>query len=100
MLGLSLTGKFLSRFEKQMIRGIVHHGVIQPVDPLPAAWHDGQPVEVEAALSPVDDFDEALREIERYSKQVSDEDWQRMEAALLEADLQAKAVVRQQMGLS
>jgi hypothetical protein len=82
-----------------MIRAIVCDGKIHPVEPLPPSWEDGQPVEVQAAPSEADEFDDAMREIKRLSQQIDDEDWQRMRTALEEADRQAKELVRKQMGL-
>jgi hypothetical protein len=82
-----------------MIRAIVRDGRIQPIDPLPATWEDGQELEVEAATAEMDDIDDAIREIKRRAREIGEDDWQRMESALAEADEQAKAIVRRQMGL-
>ncbi len=88
-----------------MIRGVIKEGVIQPLDPLPHDWREGQRVKVEvtADFEPSSDPGESGRwyeEMEAMADSVSQEDIDRMNRAIAEADEQAKAFVRRQMGLS
>lgn len=87
-----------------MIRAIVRNGAIHPLDPLPPEWCDGREVvvqEVEAATAaPPEETDNWYQEMETLTAGLNDpQEWEQIEATLTEADRQAKALVRRQMGL-
>ena len=85
-----------------MIRAILKKGKIEPLDALPAHWHDGQELTVEGS-EPSDDPAEIKRWYKKLlalSAQIPVEDHKRMSAALAEQDRQAKESVRREMGLN
>jgi len=83
-----------------MIRAILKEGVLHPLDPLPAEWTDGREFWVEEACeeSP-EELDKWSQELKALAAEIDPEDIARLEAALAEADKQAKEMVRRQMGL-
>jgi hypothetical protein len=85
-----------------MIRAIVQNGLIRPLEPLPAAWIEGHPVIVEDTVAaPVEDLDAWYRELQALGPAVYDPgEWERVQTILIEADEQAKALVRHEMGSS
>ena len=85
-----------------MIRAIVQDGLIRPLDPLPTAWVEGHPVIVEDTDAPlVEDLDAWYRELQALGPAVYvPGEWERVQANLIEADEQAKALVRNEMGSS
>jgi hypothetical protein len=84
-----------------MIRAVVENGLIRPVDPLPAEWSDGREVVVEDAESPGDlDLESWFRDLQDLGPAQCDPgEWERVQEILHEADEQANAVVRREMGL-
>ena len=85
-----------------MLKAVVSHGEIRPLEPLPADWQEGQRLRVEK----VDDGETSVEEIDRdfaflamlcESSEPSDEE--QLERALQEERLQAKEQVRRHMGL-
>lgn len=86
-----------------MTRAILKNGVIYPLDPLPPEWTDGKELRVEDAGEPEsspEDIDRWYQELEMLVAQNDPKDMERLEAALKEADDQAKAMMRREMGLS
>ncbi len=84
-----------------MIRAILKNGTIQPLDPIPRDWPDGVALHVDAA-EPSDDVESIDRwyaEVNALAAQIDPRDMARLEAALREADDQAKMTVRREMGL-
>ena len=84
-----------------MIRAILKKGKIQPLDELPPHWRDGQELTVEGR-EPSDDPAEIKKwheELIALSARIPAEDHERMVAALLEQDCQAKDRMRYDMGL-
>lgn len=84
-----------------MIKAVLNGGAIQPLEPIPPEWRDGQELRVDDAQPP-DDPDSIRRwfeEGERLAADIDPEDFVRLEAALAEADREAKDIVRRQMGL-
>lgn len=86
-----------------MVKAVVSHGEIHPIEPLPVDWHEGQSLRVEKA----DDSEMQVEEIDRdfavlsslcESSEPADEEM--LEQALQEARRQAKEQVRQEMGLA
>jgi hypothetical protein len=82
-----------------MIRAVVHNGLIRPLDPLPASWVEGHPVIVEDTDdAPAEDLDAWYRELQALGPAVYEPgEWERVQATLIEADEQAKALVRREM---
>ena len=87
-----------------MVRCVLKDGVFVPVDPLPEGWHDG----VEVDLRPreivgadtngeADDFDEWVRELEELRAQITEEDADRIQAAIEQHSLEAKEWMRRRM---
>ncbi len=83
------------------IRAIVQNGLIHPLDPMPAEWVEGHAVVVEDAESaPIEDLEDWYRELQRLGPADYEAgEWERVQAVMIEADDQAKAAVRRQMGL-
>ena len=84
-----------------MIRAIIQNGEIRALEPLPAGWSDGRQVIVEeAAAVPPDDLEEWYRELQELGPaQYEPGERERVRVILQEADAQAKASVRCEMGL-
>jgi hypothetical protein len=86
-----------------MIRAVIRNGMIQPLEPLPADWQEGRQVavdEMEVAALEIGKGDRWSSEMNDLTAALNDAvEWQEIEAALAEADREAKAVVRGQMGL-
>jgi hypothetical protein len=85
-----------------VIRAIVEHGMIRPLDPLPVEWVDGQELRVLEAESceRLEEPEASRAEMDTLSAEVGDpEDWVRIEAALVEAEIPAKSHIRREMGL-
>ncbi len=84
-----------------MVKAVLHDGIIQPLSSLPEEWTEGQELLVqEAGPAAPEDWDAWEQEIETLAANISPEDHQRVEAALAEADREAKEFVRRQMGLA
>lgn len=86
-----------------MIRAVLSNGAIQPLDPLPPDWPDGQELRVEPAATALpgraEDIDHWYQELESLCASADPEDDQRLQLALAEAHERAKAMVRRDMGL-
>ena len=84
-----------------MIRAVVKNGMIHALEPLPAAWNEGRAVVVEELDESADTLEQWTSDMNALTADLDDsEEWQQIETALAEADRQAKAHVRQEMGLS
>jgi hypothetical protein len=85
-----------------VIKAIVEHGQIRLLEPLPAEWVEGRELRILEAASgeSQEEGDTWSLEMDALTAEADDpEDWARIEAALAEADAQAKAYVRREMGL-
>lgn len=85
-----------------MVRAILEQGLIQPLEALPPHWADGPQLVIDEAVeipSP-QDLDAWSQEMDALAAAIPPEDFKRVEAALAEADREAKAHVRRQMGLT
>ncbi|MBI1830219.1 MAG: hypothetical protein HYR84_02065 [Planctomycetes bacterium] len=87
-----------------MIRAVVRNGSIQPLEPFPASCTDGRELVVDvpqqAPMHGTDDLDEWSTDMKALTATLNDAaEWQEIEAALAEADRQAKSRVRREMGL-
>ncbi|MBY0527096.1 MAG: hypothetical protein K2R98_27120 [Gemmataceae bacterium] len=84
-----------------MIRAILKKGKIHPLDKLPEHWREGQELIVEDG-QPSDDravIEKWHDQLMALSAQIPAEDHERMAVALAEQTRQAKARMRQDMGL-
>lgn len=77
------------------IRAILRDGIIQPVDPLPEQWRDGQELVVE---QPEDtpaqsELDEWQRELDVATARIPQEEHDRFEKALNEIERESKDAV-------
>lgn len=84
-----------------MIRAIIQNGEIRPIDPLPPDWRDGREVIVEEAeRASTDDLDEWFRALQLLGPaQYDPGEREQVQMLLNEADEQARALVRLEMGL-
>jgi len=84
-----------------VIRAVVQNGLIRPVEPLPAEWNEGRQVIVEDAdFTSAEELEGWYRELQRLGPaQYEPGERQQVQAVLNEADEQAKALVRREMGL-
>ena len=85
-----------------MVRAILRGGIIYPLDPVPEGWSDGQELRVQADELTGDaaDSDAWSREMAELAAELDDPAaWEQLESCLREADEQAKAWVRREMGL-
>jgi hypothetical protein len=84
-----------------MPKAVLKNGVILPLEPLPPEWADGRELRVESAAddSEEQDFDAWLSELQALIAQNDVTDLVRVEQAIKDADEQAKALVRKEMGL-
>jgi hypothetical protein len=82
------------------IRGILKQGVIQPTDPLPPEWSDGQELVIEGpAISDEAAVDEWSRELQSATAQIPAEEHDRFIRALDEIERESKDAVRRERGL-
>jgi hypothetical protein len=86
-----------------MVKAKIQNGAIVPLEPLPPEWGNGTEVAVEALEEPqpsTEEIERWFQELEQLCAQGSEEDYQRLQKALDEADRLAKEQVRREMGLS
>ena len=75
-----------------MIRAVIKNGVILPIEPLPIDWIEGRSVIVEELDESADTLEKWASDMDALTAELDDsEEWQRIEAALAEADRQALA---------
>ncbi len=85
-----------------MLKAVVHHGTIVPLEPLPPDWGDGTQVNIEPAETSGDlkiEADEWFRDMEKAVAKIDANDADIIDAAIREMDRQAKEQVRREMGL-
>lgn len=85
-----------------MLKAIVSHGQIHPLEPLPADWQEGQALRVEKADDSevsVDDIDRDFAVLQELCETSDAADEEQLQRALQEARRQAKEQVRRDMGL-
>lgn len=86
-----------------MVRAVVNHGEIRPLEPLPADWRDGQPLRIEKeddGEPPVEEIDRDFEVLAALCQTSDPADEAQLERALQEARRQSKEQVRRQMGLA
>ena len=85
-----------------MPKAILHNGQIQPVEPLPREWQEGELLRIEKAEADEASIEEIDRDFALLAQLCADSDpaeEERLSRALEEARRQSKAQVRRQMGL-
>ncbi len=85
-----------------MIRAVLRDGLIHPLEPLPAEWSDGRELRVDEAepSDHLDDLDQWYQELEALGAALYEPgEREQIQAIMEEADEQAKAIVRREMGL-
>jgi hypothetical protein len=85
-----------------MPRAVLKNGTIQPLEPLPPEWKEGQELIVEEAKGPdlrPAAIDEWAEELDALASESDPEDEARMREAIEEHRRQGKAWVRREMGL-
>lgn len=82
-----------------MVRAILKNGIIEPLDPLPADWRDGEPLNVETT-HPIDSpqaIEQWAREIRDPRFGVSPEDAEIVQRAIDEHRQEQKELMRKRM---
>ena len=87
---------------ESMVKAVLENGSIRLLSQLPRGWSDGQELVVIEAPCPDElrDLEEWSREIDELAAALPPEDFDRVDAALAEADREAKDLVRRQMELT
>jgi len=81
------------------IKAVLRHGVIQPIDPLPSDWADGQELLVEEPQpSGAADIAKWSAELDAATTQIPAEEHVRFLQALDQIERESKAAVRKQWG--
>jgi hypothetical protein len=85
-----------------MIRAIFKNGTIELLSSLPGDWRDGQELVIEKVTETdvTGDLERWSHEVDELARRVPIEEFERLDAALAEADRDAKDHVRRQMGLA
>ncbi len=80
------------------IKAVLRRGIIQPVEPLPSDWADGQELVVEAPRSSRDEAEIArwAQELDTATAQLPAEEHTRFQKALGEIEKESKEAVRRQ----
>lgn len=85
-----------------MVKAIVSRGEIRPLEPLPADWREGQPLQIEKVDDgdmPVEDIDRDFAELAKLCAESEPASEDNLDRALDEARRQSKEQVRRHMGL-
>lgn len=85
-----------------MVRAVLQDGLIRPLAPLPADWHDGQAlvIDIDSMPTSTEEISAWAREIEEAAQEIPDEDHARFLESLAEQRRASKELVRRQMGLA
>jgi hypothetical protein len=84
------------------VKAIASGGAIQPLEPLPADWHEGQALRVEREderHASVAEIDQDFAVLAVLCDQSEPADEEALQQAIQEAHRHAKELVRRQMGL-
>jgi hypothetical protein len=86
---------------KNMIRAVYRDGAIQPLDQVPPEWHEGDKLVVEQVETTpsAEEIEEWAAGVEAAAAKISDEDHDKVMAAISEHRAEAKRQMRQEMGL-
>jgi hypothetical protein len=92
----------LSLENERMVKAVVTHGEIRPLEPLPADWQEGQRVRIEKADDEtlVEEIDRDFAVLEKLCEASEPAEEEQLERALQEARRLAKGQVRRQMELA
>jgi hypothetical protein len=84
-----------------MIRAVYRDGAIQPLDTVPAEWHEGDKLVVEQVetMPTVEEIDKWAADVEAAAAKIADEDHDRAMAAIAQHRAEAKKWARREMGL-
>lgn len=84
-----------------MIRAVVRNGTIQPLDPLPHDWSEGQTLIAEESDAPPDPqiLADWEREMEEAARTIPAEEHERLLKALETIEAESKEAVRREWGL-
>jgi hypothetical protein len=84
-----------------VVRAVLKHGKIHPLDDLPSSWPEGQELLIEEGEPPVDPEEIAAwsREIEETAARIPAEEHERFLAALEEVEKESKERARREMGI-
>lgn len=82
------------------IKAVLRQGVIQPIEPLPPGWEDGQELLVEEPASEdlAQDLGQWAQEMEAAASELPTEDHDRFQEALKQIEKESKEAVRKQWG--
>lgn len=81
------------------IKAVLRHGIIQPIDPLPSDWADGQELVVEEPQrNGATDISQWAQELDVATSQIPDEEHDRFLQALDQIERESKEAVRKQWG--
>ena len=83
-----------------MLKAIMHHGVIVPLEPVPPEWTEGTTLDVARADAAPIDADAWAAMMDELCADSSPEDEEIMRRAIEAHRQEAKAFVRREMGLS
>jgi hypothetical protein len=86
-----------------MVKAVVSCGEIRPLEPLPADWREGQPLQIEMAdysEMPVEEVDRDFAVQASLCSESEPANEEQLDRALHEARRQAKEQVRRGMGLN
>ncbi len=82
------------------IRAILRHGIIQPVEPLPRTWAEGQELVVEESDGlRGEEIGQWAQELEAAAAQIPAEEHDRFLKAIDEGEKESKEAIRKKWGL-
>ena len=82
------------------IKAVLRNGVIQPLEPLPSEWNDGQELVVEEPIAEgAAEIDNWFGELDAATAELPAEEHDRFRQALTELERESKDAVRREWGL-
>ena len=83
------------------IKAVLRHGVIQPVEPLPSDWAEGQELLVEEpkTTQPNAEISQWAQEMDAATAQIPAAEHERFLTALEEIERESKDAIRKQWGI-
>jgi hypothetical protein len=83
------------------IKAILRDGHIQPIEPIPPGWTEGQELVIEEPdlSETVADIEKWAKELEASTSQIPADEHERLERALHEIEQESKDAVRREWGL-
>jgi hypothetical protein len=84
------------------VKAILRKGHIEPLDPLPADWADGEELLIEKPerIPSDDELDQWAKDLEESASSIPQEEHDRLDRALDEIEKESKDVMRRKWGLS